>query len=189
MLQKLLLQDQAGQSVIECIKSINIKDVVYMSAAAWDDIPALTLTRSWNKLLASDKATESDQQPEDADAHKQSVEALAKELDHNLSDEDIINWMKEDSSDPGYQLLTDEEIIQQVVNPSAEEDTDMEDDEDQDEPTETISSGQVADMLEQCLKWYKQQDEATASSLLLLKRIRDLAANKRYKNLKKLTLS
>ena len=34
MLQKLLLQDQAGQSVIECIKSINIKDVVYMSAAA-----------------------------------------------------------------------------------------------------------------------------------------------------------
>ena len=189
MLQKLLLQDQAGQSVIECIKSINIKDVVYMSAAAWDDIPALTLTRSWNKLLASDKATESDQQPEDADAHKQSVEALAKELDHNLSDEDIINWMKEDSSDPGYQLLTDKEIIQQVVNPSAEEDTDMDDDEDQDEPTKTISSGQVADMLEQCLKWYKQQDEATASSLLLLKRIRDLAANKRYKYLKQLTLS
>jgi len=32
-------------------------------------------------------------------------------------------------------LLTDKEIIQQFVNPSAEEDTDMEDDEDQDEPT------------------------------------------------------
>ena len=62
------------------------------------------------------------------------------------------------------------------MNPTAEEDTDMEDDEDQDEPTTTISSGQVADMLEQCLKWYKQQGEATASSLLLLKRIRDLAA-------------
>ena len=97
--------------------------------------------------------------------------------------------MKEDSSNPGYQLLTDKEIIQQVVNPSAEEDTDMEDDEDQDELTTTISSGQVANMLEQCLKWYEQQDEATASSLLLLKRIRDLAANKRYKNLKQLTLS
>ena len=53
VLQKILLQDQAGQSIIECIKSINIKDVVYMSAAAWDDIPAVTLTKSWNKLLAS----------------------------------------------------------------------------------------------------------------------------------------
>ena len=82
MLQKLLLQDQAGQLVIECIKSINIKDVVYMSAGAL----ALTLTRSCNKLLAIDKATESDQQPEDANAHEQSVETLAKELDYNLSD-------------------------------------------------------------------------------------------------------
>ena len=189
MLQKLLLQDQAGQSVIEGLKNINIKDVVYMSAAAWDDIPALTLTRSWNKLLASDKITESDKQPENDDSQEQSVESLAKELDPNLSDEDIANWIKEDSNDPGYQLFTDKEIIQQVVSPSAVEDRDMEDDEDQDEPTTTISSGQAADLLEQCLKWYEQQDEATASSLLLLKRIRDLAANKRYKNLKQLTLS
>ena len=113
MLQKLLLQNQAAQSVIECIK----KDVVYMSAAAWDDIPAPTLTRSWNKLLASDKVTESDQQLEDADAHEQST---TNELDHNLSDEDITNWIKEDSSNPGYLLLTDKEIIQQVMNPSAE---------------------------------------------------------------------
>ena len=40
--------------------------------------------------------------------------------------------------DPGYKLLTDEEIIQQVVNPSAEEDADLEDEEDQDEPTTTF---------------------------------------------------
>lgn len=104
-----------------------------MSAAAWGDIPALTLTRSWNKLLASDKTTEPDQQPENADSLEQSVVSLSKELDPNLSDEDITNWMKEDSSDPGYQLLTDDVIIQQVVSPSAEEDTDMEDDEDQDD--------------------------------------------------------
>ena len=57
----------------------------------------------------------------------------------------------------------------------------MEDDEDQDESTTTTSSGQAANMLEQCLEWYERQDEATASSLLLLKRIRDLAASKRYK--------
>ena len=146
---------QAGQSVIEDIKSINIKDVVYMSAAAWDDISALTLTTSWNKLLASNKTTESDQQPENADSQEQSVESLAKELDPNLSDEDITNRMKESLSDPGYQLFSDEKIIQQVVSPSAEEDTDMEDDEDQDEPTTTISSGQATDMLEQCLNWYE----------------------------------
>jgi len=36
-------------------------------------------------------------------------------LDSSLSDEDIANWMAVDSSDSGYQLLTDEEI-QQVVD-------------------------------------------------------------------------
>ena len=63
------------------------------------------------------------------------------------------------------------------------------DDEDEAEPTTVISSGQAADMLEQCLKWYEQQGEATAPSLLLLKRIRDLAATKRYDNVKQITLS
>lgn len=159
MLQKILLEDEASQSVIQYIKNINIKDVVYMGATAWDDIPALTLTRSWNKLLGSEKATESDQQAEDmdVDAHDESIEALAKKLDLNLSDEDIANWMQEDSSDPGYQLMTDDEIIQQVTNPSAEEATDMDGDEYQAEPIITISSGQAADMLEQGLKWYEQQ--------------------------------
>ena len=47
-------------------KGINKKDVVHMCADVWDDIPAVTLTTSWNKLLASDKTTYSDQQPEDA---------------------------------------------------------------------------------------------------------------------------
>ena len=122
MLQKLFLKDQAGQSVIEGIKGINMKDVVYMCADAWDDIPAVTLTRSWNKLLASDKTTDSDKQSEDADSQGQSVKSFAKELDHNLTDKDINNWMNEDSSDPGCQVFTDEEIVQQIVSPSAEED-------------------------------------------------------------------
>lgn len=68
MLQKLLLQDQEAKSVIEGVKDIKIKDVVYMCADAWDNIPAETLTRSWNKLLASEKTTDSDKQPEGTDA-------------------------------------------------------------------------------------------------------------------------
>ena len=189
MLRKLLLQDEEGQSVIEGIKGINMKDVVYMSASAWDDIPAVTLTRSWNKLLVSDKTAASNKETEDADSEEQSVESLAKELDHNLSDQEINEWLNEDANDPGYQIFTDEEIVQQVVGPSAEEVADLDDDADQDEPDATISSGQAADMLDQCMKWYERQEEATASSLLLLKRVRDLAAGKRYKNLKQLTLS
>ena len=53
MLQKLLLEDQEGRSIIEFVKKINMKDIVYMIAAAWDDISPLTLTKSWKKTLAA----------------------------------------------------------------------------------------------------------------------------------------
>ena len=43
VLQSLLLEDQEGRSIIELCKKINMKDVVYMTAAAWEDVPSLTL--------------------------------------------------------------------------------------------------------------------------------------------------
>ena len=36
--------------------------------------------------------------------------------------------------------------------------------------------------------WYERQDESTSTSLLLMKRVRDLAAAKRFANLKQMTL-
>ena len=60
LLQRLLLEDQEGRSIIEFVKSINIKDVVFMTPTAWDDLPSLTLARSWNKFLpAVDSAEQS----------------------------------------------------------------------------------------------------------------------------------
>ncbi len=50
MLQKLLLEDEEGRSVVEFVIS---KTLCIMSAAAWDDIPSITLLKSWNKLLAA----------------------------------------------------------------------------------------------------------------------------------------
>ena len=47
----MLLEDQKGRSIIEFCKKINIKDVVYMAAAAWDDVSALTLAKSWHKHI------------------------------------------------------------------------------------------------------------------------------------------
>ena len=43
-----------------------------------------------------------------------------------------------------------------------------------------VSSSQTADMLEQCLMWYENQLEATATLLMLLKQLRDLAVTNRW---------
>ena len=39
----------------------------------------------------------------------------------------------------------------------------LQEDEEDEEVEKTITSGQAADMLEECLKWYEQQKEATPS--------------------------
>ena len=191
------------------VKSINIKDVVYMSAAAWDDIPASTITKSWNKLLVDpssqcddQSSTSTDDQshsasasPEDQSASlslpgdQTSCEQLAEQLNANFTVDDgsidINAWLNEDSSDPGYQLYSDEEIIEQVTAPVQIDVLPEDDDDEYPAVLEVIpTSGEVADMLDICLLWYERQQESTATSALLLKRIRDLAASKRYANLK-----
>ena len=53
LLRKLLLLDQEGDSMIAFVKKVNVKDAIFMTAAAWDDIPSLTLSKSWLRRLGT----------------------------------------------------------------------------------------------------------------------------------------
>lgn len=118
---------------------------------------------------------------------------LAHQLNDSFSGSDLYidieSWLNEDAGDPGYQLLSDDDIIEQVTATNEQSDIDNSDDDDDSGDTESIpSNGEVADMLDKCLLWYEQQKESTPTSTLLLKKIRDLASSKRYSNLKQLKL-
>lgn len=39
--------DNAG--LIQTLKTINIKDVIYIAAKSYDEIPSSTVTKSWRK--------------------------------------------------------------------------------------------------------------------------------------------
>ena len=95
--------------------------------------------------------------------------------------------MHGDSDDSGYQLLSDDDFVQLITNPN--QTVEDESDEDESEKYQNIpGSGEVKNMLDRCLLWYERQEESTATSLLLMKRVRDLAAAKRFTNLKQLKL-
>jgi len=92
LLQRLLLEDEEGRSITEFCKKINIKDVVYMSAAAWDDISPVTLTRSWRKLLqikGHSTALSTDQELDDTSVSS-NCETLLRKLDSNLDNSDTV---------------------------------------------------------------------------------------------------
>ena len=114
-------------------------------------------------------------------------EALLHELDSSLCDEDISNWLHVDVDDQGYQLLSDNEIIQQVTS-QLHKDT-PEDETLEDEAEIVPRSREATEMLDKCLLWCEQQPENTAAtSVLLLKRVRDLAATPHFTSLKQTTL-
>ena len=144
------------------------------------------MSKSWLKLLGTDHGIS--ETSDDTAVQDQTCEELAKQLDSNLSDRDISDWIGADGCDLGYQVLTDQEIIEQVTctNPqlSAEHESDS-------KSEDTCSSSvptneEVTEMLDKCLTWYKCHSDATPTSVMLLKRIRDLAAKQHYASLKQI---
>ena len=56
--QKTTLADTAAEddpelSVVSFWKQLNMKDVMFMVAKAWNNVPETPIQASWNKLLAS----------------------------------------------------------------------------------------------------------------------------------------
>ncbi len=112
---------------------------------------------------------------------------LAQQLDAELQTEDVTGWMAVDSNDMGYELLSDAAIIYQVTRMVEDED---EPEETSEEERATPTPAEVKVMLDKCMLWYERQKECcTPSCLLMLKNLCDMAAMKRYTNLKQLELT
>ena len=77
----------------------------------------MTLTKSWNKLLRFDTNEQSPStvEPAESDSTNAEVMELAHQLDSNLEDEDVHDWLKFDSIDKGHQLLSDDDIVKQII--------------------------------------------------------------------------
>ena len=51
LLRKLLIEDDRGIPVIDFVRSIDMQQVAYLVAEAWDEIAPHTLRKSWRKIL------------------------------------------------------------------------------------------------------------------------------------------
>ena len=111
---------------------------------------------------------------------------LIHDLDSNLRDEDIRIWLDSDSNDPGYQLLSDEDIISNITSPNQSEDSSEEEEGDAD-THEIPTCGAVADV-RQMHGLVRTTKRKHCIFTTFAQKIRHLAATKRYSNLKQLTL-
>ncbi|XP_053954505.1 jerky protein homolog-like [Anastrepha ludens] len=203
LLRKLLLADENEEGTLIYHKNINIKDCCYMVADAWTSVKAITLKRAWNKINGI--STQQQIQEEKENAELKNNEESDKDTDsmstENLQNmitkvpgcsecnvEDIEDWLHSDSIDPGLQLLSDDEIIQSTKEESYPVDT-----EDDNDSTFELEAGPSASeafaCFETALNWMERQSECDHVDLLVVKRLKDLAAKKRVSSLKQRTLT
>ena len=93
---------------------------------------------------------------------------------------DINNWL-ETENNAGCASLTDDEII--ALCTTAENENEDDTDENtiiNDDQPKVISHNEATSHLEQLMVYFERQVETTPNELLMLKRMRDRAARKRY---------
>ena len=91
---------------------------------------------------------------------------------------DINNWLGTENNE-GCASLTDNEIIALCTTAENEDDTDENTIINDDQP-KVISHNEATSHLEQLMVYFERQVESTPNELLMLKRMRDHAAGKRY---------
>lgn len=195
-MQRLVIEEEV--SLMDYWKSYNLKHVVNNASDAWDKLSMQTLQKSWNQLWPiSTEPCQSSELCESTESHSNEVETITSEIlaqsntafrsnefSTNLDHDEIIEWLQCDSTQMGYQLLTDDEIIESLneeENTNTEIDVDYDGSETQDvvsKKDERKEACQAAANIENFMEWYIHQDDANNIDTMLLRRLRNLALKK-----------
>ncbi|XP_015606874.2 jerky protein homolog-like, partial [Cephus cinctus] len=178
-----LAEERTEESVVAFAKSLNLKHCCYMRANAWASLTEANLKNAWNKLWPASEEMPEEFERENSNAEEGGVNEFTELFNSipgftDCNHEDAENWLNDDADDPGCQILTDDQIVSSVLH---DENIDPEDN-DSDENTDASdkpSHGEAFEAFETAMEWYEKQPEYCPTQLLLLKRFRDLAAQKR----------
>lgn len=165
------------------LKKIDMLDVIRWVSEGWDDIPSISLVRSWKILLdhkASDKWVEIEKQctTDEASDNNELISLLRNVPGcENAGLEDINEWLENDDVDD----ITDDDIVAMVVNEEVVE-------EELDERISRIPHSEGFKVIDAALAYINQQEEVTPADIICFRKWRDLSARKRASRQKQTTM-
>lgn len=116
-------EDTRGARTLANIKAYSIRSALYNFAYSWDAMKVSTLANCWKKLL-QDKDIEANFEGFEAeDIHR----LLQRGGETGPSVDDVRDWLEEQEDDPGYQVMTEDDIVASVTNPEEENSSEDED--------------------------------------------------------------
>ena len=115
----------------QSLKKLTMKEAVYWSAEAWEEATTGSLAKAWKKLLipsvaaggstpssTPDVAAGGSTPSEGRDIDSLSeFDRLFRDLGFNENDNNWLSpqdWLEQDTSDPGYQIMSEDEIVTTV---------------------------------------------------------------------------
>ena len=189
----LLVENESNDNVVNFSKTINLKDACFMLADALDSLTKQNVMNAWKKLWPIAEELQQQQElgeKEQIEEKKQSqtfdeITKIAARLPgfEQCDENDLHRWLEKDIGDPGFQILTDEEIVGSVLAETNDEVLTDEEECDESEIKGPTHS-EAFDAFETAMAWCEQQNECCSTQLLFLKKMKDLAATKRVTNLK-----
>ena len=139
------------------IKAYNIKSALHNWANAWKDVPIKTLENAWSRLL---KGIDLEHDFEGFEAHT-FLQRFRDANEQDVTVDDVQEWLDDDGGDPGYQLLSDAEIVANALRPEGDTTVSSDDDgeEDPDDDTDPLPRlRELRDALETCISYAEHPD-------------------------------
>ena len=192
------LESDENTDLIKALQAINLKDVVYMSAKAYDEILSSTIVKSWKKVWPNVEALISRDDDNATPAYPNNI--LDGEADDNVAllqdlqelpncesivEEDVAEWLNIET-ELENEVLNDDEIVDSVIrqeNEREEEDADEVEEGKEKEGRVSHAEGKAA--LQLAATYIEQQNEATAVDIMFIKKWRDFAHKKTVEQKKK----
>lgn len=160
-------------------KTLTIKDAIFALARSWEGVKESTIRRAFFKIMTlEDETEECDSESEDlSSSHLAEVAQSVGQL-CGIGEREIDQWILCDSDDPGYQVLTDQQLVSEILDqPSTSTATSLQHgDEDLSSDDEVsashVSHQQAAAAADVLLDYFEQQEDGELIDILNLRKLR-----------------
>lgn len=152
-------EDDRASRTLENFKAYNLKHMVYNFAHAANQVKKSTLVNAWNNILG--KADEEDLNTDGLES-EDFIQVLRQE-NEEITPGEIENWLEVDADQQGYECLTENEIIREVLDCASSSD-DSSSDEEIEYKEEKIKLSEALSHVDNLLKFIDQNDNENISA-------------------------
>lgn len=202
LLSKILAHDNNEEfDLCARLKEIDMLDVLRWTSDAWEEVNSLSIVRSWRKLLdhkathvwwEQDNENEENEEKEPKDElineDSQKLLSLVQQIPgcSTMNEDGLQEWMAADNE----LEMGDEDICELVTNENdgGNGDSDNDDEELISVNQSSITHAAACEMFEKIIPYIEQQEETTASDIILFRKWRDRAAEKRLSQSKQMNI-